>query len=125
MNSGVAGIDRDQARLAPATSVTGLIAVLRRASAVVAGDTGPLHLAAALGRPVVGIFGPTDPTNTAPLGESVVLPARLACSPCYALRSPADCKLPDRSIACMWAISADAACEAIGRVQRASLQTPR
>ena len=35
---------------------------------VIAGDTGPLHLAAALGRPVVGLFGPTDPTRTGPYG---------------------------------------------------------
>jgi len=41
---------------------------------VVGGDTGPLHLAAALERPVVGIFGPTDPARNGPYGtQSVVL----------------------------------------------------
>ncbi len=43
-----------------------LIALTRRARLVLAGDTGPLHLAAALGRPVVGLYGPTDPSRTGP-----------------------------------------------------------
>jgi heptosyltransferase-1 len=43
-----------------------LIAVTRQASLAIAGDTGPLHLACALGRPVVGIFGPTDPARNGP-----------------------------------------------------------
>lgn len=46
--------------------IAGLIAVTRRAALVVAGDTGPLHLACALNRPVVGIFGPTDPARNGP-----------------------------------------------------------
>lgn len=45
-----------------------LIALIRRASLVIAGDTGPLHLACALGKPVVGIFGPTDPKRNGPFG---------------------------------------------------------
>ncbi len=43
-----------------------LISVTRRAALVIAGDTGPLHLACALGKPVVGIFGPTDPARNGP-----------------------------------------------------------
>ena len=43
-----------------------LIAVTRRAALAIAGDTGPLHLASALGRPVVGIYGPTDPARNGP-----------------------------------------------------------
>lgn len=45
-----------------------LIAVSRRISLAIAGDTGPLHLACALGRPVVGIYGPTDPCRNGPYG---------------------------------------------------------
>lgn len=45
-----------------------LIALTRRAELVIAGDTGPLHLAAALERPVVALFGPTDPTRNGPYG---------------------------------------------------------
>lgn len=50
------------------TTVEQLIAITRRAALCVAGDTGPLHLACALGRPVIGIFGPTDPSRNGPFG---------------------------------------------------------
>jgi heptosyltransferase-1 len=50
------------------TSIAELIAVTRRAALVIGGDTGPLHLASALGRPVVGIYGPTDPARNGPFG---------------------------------------------------------
>jgi heptosyltransferase I len=49
-------------------SIGQMIALVRRAGLVIAGDTGPLHLAAALGRPVVGLYGPTDPTRNGPYG---------------------------------------------------------
>lgn len=52
---------------APST-MTQMIALERRAAIVIAGDTGPLHLAAALRRPVVGLYGPTDPARTGPYG---------------------------------------------------------
>ncbi len=45
-----------------------LIAVTRRIALCIGGDTGPLHLASALGRPVVGIYGPTDPSRNGPYG---------------------------------------------------------
>ncbi|MGA7339838.1 MAG: glycosyltransferase family 9 protein, partial [Terracidiphilus sp.] len=51
-----------------ATSLSQLIALTRRIALCVAGDTGPLHLACALGRPVVGIYGPTDPSRNGPYG---------------------------------------------------------
>jgi heptosyltransferase-1 len=49
-------------------SLAQLIALTRRVELVIAGDTGPLHLACALGRPVVGIYGPTDPSRNGPFG---------------------------------------------------------
>lgn len=49
-------------------SVAQLIALTRRVHLVIAGDTGPLHLACALGIPVVGIYGPTDPSRNGPYG---------------------------------------------------------
>jgi heptosyltransferase-1 len=51
-----------------ATSLEQLVALTRRVALCVAGDTGPLHLACALGRPVVGIYGPTDPSRNGPFG---------------------------------------------------------
>lgn len=54
------------AAVALATNLPQLIAATRRAALVIAGDTGPLHLAAALQRPVLALFGPTDPVRTGP-----------------------------------------------------------
>jgi heptosyltransferase I len=51
-----------------ATTLSQLIALTRRVTLCIAGDTGPLHLACALGRPVVGIYGPTDPGRNGPYG---------------------------------------------------------
>ena len=51
-----------------AGTLTYLIALTRRAQLFVGGDTGPMHLAAALGVPVVGIFGPTNPARNGPFG---------------------------------------------------------
>ena len=49
-------------------SLAQLIAITRRVDLALAGDTGPLHLACALGRSVVGIYGPTDPSRNGPFG---------------------------------------------------------
>jgi len=54
------------ARLSPPTSVGELAAVMAGAALVVAGDTGPLHIAAAVGAPVVGLYGPTWPERNGP-----------------------------------------------------------
>ncbi len=50
-------------------NVAGLIALMRRTSLVVGGDSGPTHLAAALGIPLVGLYGPTDPARNGPWGS--------------------------------------------------------
>jgi lipopolysaccharide heptosyltransferase I len=52
--------------IAPTLSLADLVAILGRAALVVSGDSGPLHVAAALGTPVVGIYGPTDPIRNGP-----------------------------------------------------------
>jgi len=63
-----------------ACSLTELIALTRRARLFIGGDTGPMHLAAALGIPVVAIFGPTNPARNGPFGtRSIVL--RSSASP--------------------------------------------
>jgi heptosyltransferase-1 len=49
-----------------------LIALTRRARVFIGGDTGPLHLAAALGVPVVALYGPTDPARTGPFGTRAI-----------------------------------------------------
>ena len=60
-----AEITADPAELAIST-LAQLVALTRRAAVVVGGDTGPVHLAAALGRPTVALFGPTDPARNGP-----------------------------------------------------------
>jgi len=50
-----------------------LVPLLRRAKLVVAGDTGPLHLASALGTPVIGLYGPTDPARNGPFSAGGVV----------------------------------------------------
>jgi heptosyltransferase-1 len=53
------------------SGLPGLIYGTRRAAAIVGVDSGPLHLAAALGKPGVAIFGPTDPARNGPYGDSL------------------------------------------------------
>lgn len=55
------------------STLNGLIDATRRATAVVGLDSGPLHLAAALGKPGVALFGPTDPVCTGPFGDSLTV----------------------------------------------------
>ena len=67
-----------------------LSAVLTEISALVCGDTGVAHLAAALGTPVVALFGPTDPALTAPLGPVAVVSRAVPCAPCFYRECPID-----------------------------------
>lgn len=60
-----------------------LPAVLAELDALVCGDTGVGHLAAALGTPVVSLFGPTDPHLTAPRGRVAVVSHPTPCAPCF------------------------------------------
>jgi heptosyltransferase-1 len=66
------------------TSLLDFVELARRARLVVAADTGPLHLACAVGTPVVALFGPTDPARNGPFAPlDVVLRRTPACAPCY------------------------------------------
>ncbi|MFQ5881943.1 MAG: glycosyltransferase family 9 protein [Candidatus Methylomirabilales bacterium] len=74
------------------TSLADLGSVLQRADLIIANDTGPMHLAAALGRKVIALMGPTDPRRTGPYGGGHrVLSSFPACSPCFSriCRNPA------------------------------------
>jgi lipopolysaccharide heptosyltransferase I len=71
------------------TSVLEMAAIIEGAAVVVTGDTGPLHIAAALGVPTVALFGPTDPEIYAPLGpQHAILFNKLACSFCHKVICP-------------------------------------
>ena len=65
------------------TSLADAVALIRRAALVVTNDSGAMHLAAALGRPAVAIFGPTNPVQVGPYGQpGSVIRLDLPCSPC-------------------------------------------
>jgi lipopolysaccharide heptosyltransferase I len=65
------------------TSLADAVSLIRRAAVVVTNDSGLMHVAAALGRPVVSIFGPTNPVQVGPYGQpGSVVRLNLACSPC-------------------------------------------
>ena len=69
------------------TEVGLLPTLLRQAVALVTNDSGPMHIAAAVGTPVVALFGPTDPVRTGPYGTGhAVLTHDLACRPCLKRR---------------------------------------
>ena len=88
------------------TSLGALAGVLDRAVVCISNDSGGMHLAAALGRPVVAIFGPTDERATAPLGNHTVLVEPAFCRPCQ-LR---DCPIDHR---CMKRISVQRVLDAV------------
>lgn len=93
-------------RIARADGALGLLAsaeLIRRADAFVTGDTGPMHIAAAVGTPIVAIFGPANPLRTGPYTDRAqVLYKKLSCSPCYARDR---CPLGHAVPACMAEIS--------------------
>ena len=70
--------------IAPATTLLQLAALIARSRLFVGGDTGPLHLAAAVGTPTVALFGPSSPQRNGPYGSGhMVLHRELPCSHCY------------------------------------------
>lgn len=75
--------------VAGATKLDEAIALIARANAVVANDSGLLHIASALNRPVVALYGPTDPDHAPPFSDLArSLSLRLDCSPCKQRECP-------------------------------------
>lgn len=72
------------------TDLTALTAVLAECAALVSNDSGAMHVAAAVGTPVVAVFGPTDEQATAPLGEHTIVSASVFCRPCHLRTCPID-----------------------------------
>jgi len=97
-------------------SLPQLMALLRNAVCIVGGDTGPLHLAVALGTPAVAIFGPTDPARNGPYRPGD--PSGKAPSPDVVLRSPhavTTYKRGDQAAPSILEIDVDAVFEAVRR----------
>jgi heptosyltransferase-2 len=92
---------------AGATTLPQLAALIARCRVFLTNDTGPMHLAAALGVPVVAIFGSTDPVATGPYGPGHrVVHAPTPCAPCLRRRCPTDFR-------CMTSIDPEAVIQAI------------
>lgn len=73
--------------LAGQTSVLELAALFRKAALFIGSDSGPMHIAAAVGTPVIALFGPTDPLVWGPWGDGhTVISKHLPCSPCKVTR---------------------------------------
>lgn len=78
--------------LAGKTSLTQLAALLQRADLLISGDSGPLHMGVACDTPIIGIYGPTNPSLGGPVSsDATVLRSGIWCSPCYNARDTADC----------------------------------
>jgi heptosyltransferase-2 len=83
------------------TSIRQLMAVIKRCNLFITNDTGPMHVAAAFGVPVVAIFGPTDFRTTAPFGnEDAIVRHPVECAPCLLRECPIDHR-------CMTRVSVD------------------
>jgi heptosyltransferase-2 len=80
-----ASIGNGALNIAGLTGLLESVAVMEKCNAVVANDSGPMHLAAASGTKTVGIFGSTNPARTAPLGRTATyISKNLSCAPCMA-----------------------------------------
>ena len=97
-------------------SLVTLAALLECADVMVTGDTGPMHVAAAVGTPIVAVFGPSDPRRYAPRGpQDTIVRVDLPCAPCNRIRlPPARCTgiIPD----CLALIPADRVYEAVAGI---------
>jgi ADP-heptose:LPS heptosyltransferase len=109
-------VDRVEARLAPDV----LAGLLERLAVLVTGDTGPMHLAAAVGTPVVAVFGPSDPARYGPLVDGArVVTADLWCRPCNRVRLP-PARCAGRTPDCLGRIDVDRVHRATREVLAAS-----
>jgi heptosyltransferase-2 len=95
------------------TSMRNLAALFASCSAFIGNDSGAMHVAAAAGLPVIGIFGSTDPEGTAPVTEQFTLIREaVSCSPCFLRRCPVDHR-------CMTRITVDSVFTATIRLKNA------
>jgi lipopolysaccharide heptosyltransferase I len=105
----ISNMKSEAANLSGKTDLKTLAALYEKASIVVSTDTGPMHLAAAIGTPVVALFGSTAPWRTGPFGAShKITRANLECSPCF--------KRQCNTIDCMKQISVQQVMDAINSI---------
>jgi heptosyltransferase-1 len=83
MASAVVGASRGAAESAPPTSITDIVAIAKGASLMVSGDTGPLHIGAAVGTPIVALFGPTRAERNGPWAAADIAISRFDRCACH------------------------------------------
>lgn len=76
--------------LAGKTTLRELACAMQMCSLIVSNDSGPMHLAACLKRPLIALFGSTEPVVTGPYGQGIVLQRPTFCSPCFKRECPID-----------------------------------
>ena len=97
-----------------------LPAFLNRAALLITNDSGPMHIAAAVGTRVVALFGPTSPVRTGPYGSGhTVLTHRISCSPCFSRF----CRNSEQ-LACLSNITPDQVCSAVAHREPCQLSSP-
>jgi heptosyltransferase-2 len=98
--------------LAGTTTVRQMMAVISQCGLFVTNDSGPMHVAAAFGIPIVALFGPTNPSTTSPLSDTVrIVRKTMACTPCLKRHCPTD-------HACMESITVEDVVEAARSLTR-------
>jgi len=97
------------ASLTPPTSIADLVALARGATLMISGDTGPTHIATALGTPIVGIYGPTRPSRNGPWSPADAVVSRDNVCECHHLRR---CR---RTMMCLSDIGVDEVLSAVER----------
>jgi heptosyltransferase-1 len=97
--------------LAGKTNLKELIILIRKAKFVISNDSGPMHIAAACGIPVIAIFGPTNPARTGPYGYNhMIVKSALPCAPCY--------KRSCKSVKCLKDITVEMVCDAVTLIEK-------
>jgi lipopolysaccharide heptosyltransferase II len=114
LGSAISAANRDRCLdLTGRTELLEMIEWVRLCELMITNDTGPMHVAAALGKPVVALFGPTDPNGTGPYGQrqNVIQVSDLPCVPC--MKSECGYKIP---LACLKNITPAMVGERAGQV---------
>ena len=104
---------------APRTTIADVVEIARGASVTVSGDTGPTHIAAAVGTPIVGLYGPTRPERNGPWIADDIAISRAAICQCHHLRR---CKLP---VMCLLDIQPSEVVDAVERRLHAAQKAGR
>lgn len=111
----VADASNGAARVAPPTQIADLVELSRQAAVIVSGDTGPLHVAAAVGTPAIGLYGPTNPRRNGPWDPRDVMVTRFEACACHYRR---ECRIAD------WCLNRVTVAEVTAAIQQRLAEHP-